>query len=92
MDVYVHVVPARAQLLRVSSQLSVDFPALLLDLTKGQSSAFPKNFRITKIEMAFLAEEGPDMSLTNNPASPGSLTEGSDRLTGSSNSFSRAVS
>lgn len=70
MDAYIRVIPPRSQLFRMSSQLSVDFSALLLDLTKGQRSAFPENFRIPEIDMAFRVEESADVPLTNTPASP----------------------
>lgn len=39
MDVYICVIPTLSQLFKISSQLSVDFSALLLELKKGQLSS-----------------------------------------------------
>ena len=38
MDVYIYVIPTLAPLFRISSQLSLHFSALLLELTKGHLS------------------------------------------------------
>lgn len=71
MDVYIYVIPAPAQLFRISSQLLADFSALLPGTHKGQlsstSRALPENFLDYKIEMTFHVEERADMSLSDNP-------------------------